>query len=104
MKHTGGGTRPARAGVMTHPHHRFLDRLRAARRRARTTSASASLDIHHPVFPISVAVIAAFVIFALLQAGPTEAALNGIRGWLTSTFDWLSSWARPISSCCSACS
>ena len=35
------------------------------------------------------AVIAAFVIFALLQAGPTEAALNGIRGWLTSTFDWL---------------
>ena len=46
------------------------------------------LDIHHPVFPISVAVIAAFVIFALLQAGPTEAAL-GIRGWLTSTFDWL---------------
>ena len=74
---------------MTHPHHRFLDRLQGSAQAGQDNIRFGILDIHHPVFPISVAVIAAFVIFALLQAGPTEAALNGIRGWLTSTFDWL---------------
>ena len=74
---------------MTHPHHRFLDRLQGSAQAGQDNIRFGILDIHHPVFPISVAVIAAFVIFALLQAGPTEAALNGLRGWLTSTFDWL---------------
>ena len=89
MKHTGGGTRPSARRSHDPSHHRFLDRLQGSAQAGQDNIRFGILDIHHPVFPISVAVIAAFVIFALLQAGPTEAALNGIRGWLTSTFDWL---------------
>ncbi|PRD44051.1 BCCT transporter [Phyllobacterium phragmitis] len=49
----------------------------------------AGLDIHNPVFFISSVAIVAFVIIALIFREFTGTALEGLRVWLTSTFDWL---------------
>ncbi|UUP18726.1 BCCT family transporter [Nitratireductor thuwali] len=47
------------------------------------------LDVHNPVFFVSAVVIVAFVILSLIFREVAGEALNGLRVWLTSTFDWL---------------
>ncbi|UCE31095.1 MAG: BCCT family transporter [Burkholderiales bacterium] len=46
------------------------------------------LDIHNPVFLISGLSIVAFVFFTLAFQNDVEPLFKGLRGWLTSTFDW----------------
>ncbi|MEO1016844.1 MAG: BCCT family transporter [Pseudomonadota bacterium] len=46
------------------------------------------LDIHNPVFVISGLTIIAFVILTVLLQENIEPVFNGLRGWLTATFDW----------------
>lgn len=46
------------------------------------------LDIHNPVFFISAVVIVGFVIIALIFRESAAPILQGLRVWLTSTFDW----------------
>ena len=50
---------------------------------------SLGLDIHNPVFFISAIVIVGFVICTLIFRDSVGPALEGLRVWLTSTFDWL---------------
>jgi betaine/carnitine transporter, BCCT family len=47
------------------------------------------LDIHNPVFFVSAILIVAFVIGTLVFRDQAGDVLNGLRVWLTSTFDWL---------------
>jgi BCCT family betaine/carnitine transporter len=47
------------------------------------------LDVHNPVFFVSGVVIVGFVILALIFREQAGEALNGLRVWLTSTFDWV---------------
>ena len=47
------------------------------------------LDIHNPVFPISAAIIIAFVVAAIVFGEAATTLLGDLRVWLTSTFDWL---------------
>ncbi len=54
------------------------------------------LDIHNPVFMISSLVIIAFVLVALMFQQETGAALEALRPWITSTFDWLFMGAANI--------
>ncbi|MBB2973330.1 BCCT family transporter [Mesorhizobium sp. RMAD-H1] len=49
----------------------------------------AGLDVHNPVFFISAVTIVGFVILALIFRDFAGTALEGLRTWLTSTFDWL---------------
>ena len=46
------------------------------------------LDIHNPVFVVSGLVVVAFVILTLAFQGVTEPMFTGLRGFLTSSFDW----------------
>ncbi len=46
------------------------------------------LDIHNPVFLISGLAVVAFVLVTLAFQNQAEAVFNGMRDWLTSTFDW----------------
>lgn len=46
------------------------------------------LDIHNPVFLISGLTIVVFVFFTLAFQESAGAVFNGLREWLTSTFDW----------------
>ena len=46
------------------------------------------LDIHNPVFVISALVIVAFVFLTLAFQDAAGPLLNGLRAWLTTTFDW----------------
>ena len=47
------------------------------------------LDIHNPVFFISAVLSVAFVIVTLMFQEVTGPALEALRVWLTSTFDWV---------------
>jgi BCCT family betaine/carnitine transporter len=47
------------------------------------------LDIHNPVFPISAAIIIAFVVAAIVFGEAATTLLGDLRVWLTSTFDWV---------------
>ncbi len=47
-----------------------------------------ALDIHNPVFPISGAIIVAFVVFTLALQDEADTFFNWLRPTLTSTFDW----------------
>lgn len=47
------------------------------------------LDVHNPVFFVSAVTIVAFVIGTLIFRESVGPALEGLRIWLTSTFDWL---------------
>jgi BCCT family betaine/carnitine transporter len=47
------------------------------------------LDVHNPVFFISAVTIVAFVIVTLIFRDAAGEVLEGLRTWLTSTFDWL---------------
>ena len=46
------------------------------------------LDIHNPVFLISGLAVVAFVLVTLAFQNQAETVFNGMRDWLTSTFDW----------------
>ncbi len=46
------------------------------------------LDIHNPVFFVSGLGIIAFVLIALMFPEGSTAFFNGMRDWLTGTFDW----------------
>jgi betaine/carnitine transporter, BCCT family len=46
------------------------------------------LDIHNPVFVVSGLVTFAFVILTLAFQAQVEPLFSGMRGFLTSTFDW----------------
>ena len=46
------------------------------------------LDIHNPVFFVSGLGIIAFVLIALMFPDGSTSFFNGIRDWLTGTFDW----------------
>ena len=46
------------------------------------------LDIHNPVFVVSGLIVVAFVILTLAFQGVTEPMFTGLRGFLTSSFDW----------------
>jgi betaine/carnitine transporter, BCCT family len=45
-------------------------------------------DVHNPVFLISGLTIVAFVILTLALQEHAESFFNGLRNWLTATFDW----------------
>ncbi|WP_159587334.1 BCCT family transporter [Chelativorans xinjiangense] len=47
------------------------------------------LDVHNPVFFVSAVVIVAFVIVTLIFRDSVGPVLEGLRTWLTSTFDWV---------------
>jgi betaine/carnitine transporter, BCCT family len=47
------------------------------------------LDVHNPVFFVSAVTIVAFVIITLIFRDIAGTVLEGLRVWLTSTFDWL---------------
>jgi BCCT family betaine/carnitine transporter len=47
------------------------------------------LDVHNPVFFISAVTIVSFVIVTLIFRDTIGPALESLRTWLTSTFDWL---------------
>ncbi|OKL45358.1 BCCT family transporter [Pseudovibrio exalbescens] len=46
------------------------------------------LDIHNPVFVISGLTIVGFVVLTLMFQNSVEPMFNGLRSWLTSSFDW----------------
>ncbi|WP_424982244.1 BCCT family transporter [Maritalea sp. S77] len=46
------------------------------------------LDIHNPVFVISGLTVVAFVFLTLAFQTEVEPLFNGLRNWLTQTFDW----------------
>ncbi|TPW29194.1 BCCT family transporter [Martelella alba] len=46
------------------------------------------LDVHNPVFAISGLTIVAFVLVTLAFQSEAGSLFNGLRDWLTSTFDW----------------
>lgn len=46
------------------------------------------LDIHNPVFVISGLTVVAFVLLTLAFQTSVEPLFNGMRDWLTQTFDW----------------
>ncbi len=45
-------------------------------------------DVHNPVFLISGLTIVAFVILTLALQEQAESVFNGLRNWLTASFDW----------------
>ncbi|MFW6077659.1 MAG: BCCT family transporter, partial [Hyphomicrobiales bacterium] len=45
-------------------------------------------DVHNPVFLISGLTIVVFVILTLALQEQAESVFNGLRDWLTATFDW----------------
>ncbi|MCG5533047.1 BCCT family transporter [Halorhodospira sp. 9621] len=47
-----------------------------------------ALDLHNPVFIVSSALIFVFLIGTLIFTAPAQEALEGVRGWATSNFDW----------------
>ncbi|AJY45457.1 BCCT family transporter [Martelella endophytica] len=46
------------------------------------------LDVHNPVFLISGLLVVAFVLVTLAFQEQAGTVFNGLRDWLTSTFDW----------------
>ncbi len=47
------------------------------------------MDIHHPVFWITSALIIVFVIGTLVSPEPAKEAFDGAKGWSIENFDWL---------------
>ena len=47
------------------------------------------MDIHHPVFAVSAALIAVFVLLTLAAPGPAKVVFDGAKAWSIAHFDWL---------------
>ena len=54
------------------------------------------LDIHHPVFFVSAALILLFVILTLISPQAANESLVGARGWAIKNFDWLFIWGGNL--------
>ncbi|MEO9338234.1 BCCT family transporter [Mesorhizobium sp. SB112] len=75
---TGSQVRVAKVGIGEHGLEAGQDNIRVL-----------GLDVHNPVFFISAVTIISFVIVTLIFRDSIGPALESLRTWLTSTFDWL---------------